>query len=136
MSQRKTFDEILSLTPTLGEQASFELIAEIHSSNEIYWRCYSTADDADVDRIAERFLTNHARLANVELPHIFTKAEEPLAVFYVSLTTDDTTIKGAMYANGALMRTIKGNDVEKYIFIEDDTAHKWNYPSEGFTLPE
>lgn len=126
-----TMADIIAAEPTLSENNSRLCYANI-ITEQVTWRCYapklSLGGSGEVDKLVERFLRAHAMVPSLLGNH--TLATEPMEIF--ACEWGEFTLHGGLYSNGAAVHVRHGNEYYNLLFIDDDTARTWGYPSDEF----
>lgn len=90
------------------------------------WRTYPSADREGATELIDRFLAHHARVPGA-LSHVL-HGIVPISVFRF-VDEQQRTFEGAAFLNGAVVRVSRGDTEAFYLFVDDETAQTWGYPT-------
>lgn len=124
-----TYDDLLTIEPTLSENVSRGMFHEILQQG---WRAYSSEElgQEETQQLVDRFLRAHARI-----PGLITEkmmATMPIDSFRYT-TEEGARILGSLFLNGAVVTVFPPNIGSTLIlFVNDATAEQWKYPEDGY----
>jgi hypothetical protein len=126
-----TLEDIVKLEPTKSANSSMALYAEVLRKED--WRCYtSKSHPAELESLIRRYLGNHSRI-----PGIFPKGLPGIMPIEVLGFKRNGLIHfGVLYANGAVLCAVRENTEFWYLFVDEDTAKLWGYPTNSLSLDE
>lgn len=121
------WEDILENPPTSDDLTSYMVFSEILAFTE--WRCYSSEQFPQIEWMIEEFIGGQAKMPGLISEELL--AIRPIQILYGK--TGPYNLRGATYLNGAYFEvTSKEGQVNILLFIDDDTANVFNYPSEGY----
>lgn len=115
-------EDIHDLSISMNERASLDLWEELlHGAR---WRLYSDETNPEVEVLAKRFITSHARV-----PGFFGQpiaALRPVEVF--GWRGEQGQVRGVLFGNGAAAYLTTDKAQLILLLVDEETATNWGYP--------